>query len=40
MDRTLGERNGTESPVAFGIEQLVSALNEANVRTENINFFT
>jgi hypothetical protein len=40
IDRTLTERGGTESPVAFGIEQLTAALNEAGVRTENINFFT
>lgn len=40
IDRTFGERNGTESPVAFGIEQLVSVLTESNVRIENINFFT
>jgi len=40
MDRTFGERNGTESPVAFGIEQLVSAFNESNVRIETINYFT
>ncbi len=40
IDRTLGERDGTESPVTFGIEQLSAAMNEAGVRTENVNFFT
>ena len=40
IDRTLGERDGTESPVTFGVEQLAAALNEAGARIENVNFFT
>ena len=40
IDRTLSERDRTESPIFFGAAQLLKAMGEANVRTKNINFIT